>query len=119
MSREKTSVVSLRLQASEVEALRERAARVRGTHTALARELIRTGLTAGDGPAPAERLMRFERKLAAVDQNTQAILARSEAQAEALAHLAAMLDALIAALSGGDAATDQESAHEPDGAYSR
>ena len=119
MSREKTRVVSLRLPASEIEALRERAARVRGTHTALAREMIRAGLATGDGPAVAERLMRLDRKLAAVDQNTQAIFARIEAQAETLAHLAAMLDALIAALSGGDGSADQSSAHEPDGAYAR
>ena len=92
---------------------------MRGTHTALAREMIRAGLAAGDGPALGERLMRFERKLAAVDQNTQAILARSEAQAETLVHLAAILDALIAALSGGDGSADQESAHEPDGTYAR
>lgn len=116
MSGEKSRVVSLRLAASEVEALRERAARMRGTHTGIARELIRAGLAEDDGPATAERLMRIERRLAAVDQTAQAILTRCEAQTETLAHLAALLDALIAALSG-DVAADRDGAHEPQGAF--
>ncbi len=119
MSREKTRVVSLRLPASEVEALRKHAARLRGTHTALARELIRAGLAAGDGPVLSERLMRLERKLAAVDQNTLAILERMEAQEAAISHLAVMFDALIAALSDGDVEGGREIAPATDGAAAR
>lgn len=119
MSREKTRVVSLRLPVGEIEALRERAARVRGTHTALARELIRAGLAAGDGLALSERLMRLERKTAAVDQNTQAILERADAQGAAISRLAAMIDALIAALSGGENEDDQTSAPETNGIATR
>jgi hypothetical protein len=99
----KSRPVSLRLTEREIEALEARAVDVGGTPTGVARQLIRAGLAGGDAAAHGERLMQIERRLAAVDQQCQAILQLVEVEAQGLRRLSAMFDALIATLSGSDA----------------
>lgn len=97
---EKTKPISLRLKQAEIEQLQARAYALSASPTGIARDLIRTGLAGGDNKALAERLMRIERRLAALEQLTVDTLAKAEAAAGATQDLLVMFDALLKALSG-------------------
>jgi len=99
-----TRPLSIRLKASELGALKLRARDLAGAPSAVARDLIRAGLAGGDAQTQATRLLMIERRLAAIDQQTQAIRADAEYHATALDRLASMFEALLAALAG-DAST--------------
>lgn len=97
---EPTQPLSIRLATSDIDHLAERAKRISGTPTGVARELIRAGLTDGDPFTQAERLLKIERRLAAVAQDVQAVLNAATAQAEAATRVETMFDDLLRALSG-------------------
>jgi hypothetical protein len=88
-----TQPLSIRLATSDIDHLTERARRISGTPTGVARELIRSGLTDGDPFTQAERLLAIERKLAAVGQDVQATLLLA-------GRLEGLFDALLGALGG-------------------
>jgi hypothetical protein len=60
---EATQPISLRLARRDIEQLKARAHTVSGTLTGVARQLILTGLAAGDNRTLAERLLGIERRL--------------------------------------------------------
>jgi hypothetical protein len=96
--------VSLRLATREIEQLKARAHRVSGTLTAIARELIVTGLAGGDNKALAERLMIIERRLVVLEGLARDVNDRS-ARIEAMARdQRAKFDALLNALSSEEGA---------------
>lgn len=97
---EPTQPLSIRLATSDIDHLAERARRISGTPTGVARELIRAGLTDGDPFTQAERLLKIERRIAAVAQDVQAVLNVATAQAEAATRVETMFDDLLRALSG-------------------
>lgn len=96
--REKTRPLTIRLPERDVEQLRVRAERVSGAPTAIARELILTGLMDGNSQAIAERLMQIERRLAAIDQQMQAIEINTDTNKETLERLRAMFSRLLSEL---------------------
>lgn len=100
MTGDPTRPLSIRLKASELDALKLRARDFAGAPSAVARDLIRAGLAGGDAQTQAARLLMIERRLAAIDQQTQAIRADAERQAAALDRLSSMFEALLAALAG-------------------
>jgi hypothetical protein len=104
----KTRPVSLRLAEREIETLAARATEIGGTPTGIARQLIRAGLAGGDMTNQGERLMLIERRLVVIEQQNQSIVQAAVTQAETLQRLLKMFDALIAALSCGDAAQEAE-----------
>ena len=59
-----TRPLSIRLLETDIEDLCERARRISGTPTGVARELIRSGLSDGDPFQQANRLLKIERNLA-------------------------------------------------------
>jgi hypothetical protein len=63
-------------------------------------DLIRTGLAGGDNRAMADRLMRIERRLVALEQQGEETNARVESIDKAARDLLAMFEALLKALSG-------------------
>ena len=97
---EPTQPLSIRLATSDIDHLAERARRISGTPTGVARELIRAGLTDGDPFTQAERLLKIERRLAAIAQDVQAVLTITRAQTEAATRVEAMFEDLLRALSG-------------------
>ena len=97
---EPTQPLSIRLATTDIDHLAERARRISGTPTGVARELIRAGLTDGDPFTQAERLLKIERRLAAVGQDVQAVLNAATAQAEAATRVETMFEDLLRALSG-------------------
>ena len=97
---EPTQPLSIRLATSDIDHLAERARRISGTPTGVARELIRAGLTDGDPFTQAERLLKIERRIAAVAQDVQAVLNAATAQAEAATRVETMFEDLLRALSG-------------------
>ena len=97
---EPTQPLSIRLATSDIDHLAERARRISGTPTGVARELIRAGLTDGDPFTQAERLLKIERRIAAVAQDVQAVLNVATAQAEAATRVETKFDDLLRALSG-------------------
>ncbi len=97
---EPTQPLSIRLATSDIDHLAERARRISGTPTGVARELIRSGLTDGDPFTQAERLLKIERRLAAISQDLQSVAKTSNTDSASLARLESMFDALLAALSG-------------------
>ena len=97
---EPTQPLSIRLATTDIDHLAERARRISGTPTGVARELIRAGLTDGDPFTQAERLLKIERRIAAVAQDVQAVLNAATAQAEAATRVETMFDDLLRALSG-------------------
>lgn len=97
---EPTQPLSIRLATSDIDHLAERARRISGTPTGVARELIRSGLTDGDPFTQAERLLKIERKLAAIAQDVQAVLKAGVAQTDATTRLESMFEDLLRALSG-------------------
>lgn len=108
MTRE-TRPLSIRLTVTDIERLGERARRISGTPTGVARELILSGLTDGDPFAQAERLLKIERRLAAIGQDVQALGQSADRQSATLADVEAMFDQLLRALSGRP--TGLEAAH--------
>ena len=97
---EPTQPLSIRLATTDIDHLAERARRISGTPTGVARELIRAGLTDGDPFTQAERLLKIERRLAAIAQDVQAVLAITTAQSEAATRVETMFEDLLRALSG-------------------
>jgi DNA-binding ferritin-like protein len=97
---EPTQPLSIRLATSDIDHLAERARRISGTPTGVARELIRAGLTDGDPFTQAERLLKIERRLAAIAQDVQAVLTTTTAQSEAVTRVETMFEDLLRALSG-------------------
>lgn len=97
---EPTQPLSIRLATSDIDHLAERARRISGTPTGVARELIRAGLTDGDPFTQAERLLKIERRLAAIAQDVQAVLTTTTVQTEAATRVETMFEDLLRALSG-------------------
>jgi hypothetical protein len=96
----KTKPVSLRLTLAEFEQLQARAYPLSASPTGIARDLIRTGLAGGDNKALADRMMMIERRLAAIEQQSRDINARTLSTDQAAQSLLAMFDALLKALTG-------------------
>ncbi|NPV24507.1 hypothetical protein [Bradyrhizobium aeschynomenes] len=96
----KTKPVSIRLAASDIEQIRARAHRLSANITGVARDLIRTGLAGGDNKALADRLMRIERRIAGLEQQSQETYARVDSTDKATRNLLAMFEALLKALTG-------------------
>lgn len=95
-----TRPLSIRLLESDIEELCERARRISGTPTGVARELIRSGLSDGDPFEQANRLLNIERKLAIVTQDIQSSnSSHSELQATVM-RIEKMFEQLLLALSG-------------------
>lgn len=97
---EPTQPLSIRLATSDIDHLAERARRISGTPTGVARELIRSGLSDGDPFTQAERLLKIERKLASLTQDVQVISKACDQTTDSLARLETMFDALLRALGG-------------------
>jgi hypothetical protein len=100
MPSRKSRPVSIRIGAGEIEQLRARAHGLSATISGVARDLIRTGLAGGDNKALADRLMRIERRLAAMEQQGNETHANAAAIDRSARELLAMFDALLKALSG-------------------
>jgi hypothetical protein len=97
-----TRPVSLRLAPRDIEQLKARAFTVSGTLTAVARDLILSGLAGGDSKALAERLLHIERRLAALESLAHEVSEKA-CHIEAIAReLRAKFDALLQALSSAD-----------------
>lgn len=97
---EPTRPLSIRLATKDIEHLAERAKRISGTPTGVARELIRSGLSDGDPFEQASRLLKIERKLAALVQDLQLVAQSSTENSGALTRVESMFDQLLLALSG-------------------
>jgi len=97
---EPTRPLSIRLAASDIDQLAARARRISGTPTGVARELIRSGLTDGDPFTQADRLLKIERRLAALSQDLQAVASSTHQNGGSLGRLESMFDELLHALSG-------------------
>lgn len=95
-----TRPLSIRLSVRDIEHLTERARRISGTPTGVARELILSGLTDGDPFTQAERLLKIERRLAALAQDLQVVAGSSTRNAGTLTRIETMFDELLRALSG-------------------
>ncbi|WP_316202891.1 MULTISPECIES: hypothetical protein [unclassified Bradyrhizobium] len=96
----KTRPISIRLAASEIEQIHARAQRLSANITGIVRDLIRTGLAGGDNKALADRLMRIERRIVALEQQGREIHTRLESIDKAAVNLLAMFEALLKALTG-------------------
>ena len=97
---EQTQPLSIRLARSDIDHLAERARRISGTPTGVARELIRSGLSDGDPFTQAERLLKIERRLASLAHDVQVVAKACDQTTECLGRLEAMFDALLRALGG-------------------
>jgi len=97
---EPTQPLSIRLATSDIDHLAERARRISGTPTGVARELIRSGLSDGDPFTQAERLLKIERRLSSIAQDVQVVTKACDRTTECLGRLEAMFDALLRALGG-------------------
>ncbi len=95
---EKTKPLSIRLSERDIEQLHERAKRVCGTPTGVARDFIRTGLVEGDSRGQAEQLLKIERKAVAIDQQLQRLMQSNEQEIASLENLLTMFEALLSAL---------------------
>lgn len=102
---EPTRPVSVRLATREVERLQARAHIVSGSLAGVARELILSGLTGGDGKALADRMMQIERRFAALEGVARDIAAQSEHIAVTTNDLRTKFDALLSALSSTEGST--------------
>ncbi|WP_316184635.1 hypothetical protein [Bradyrhizobium sp. SZCCHNRI1003] len=96
----KTRPISIRLAANEIEQIRARAHRLSANITGVARDLIRTGLAGGDNKALADRLMQIERRIAALEQQSQQTYVQTQSTDKAARDLLAMFEALLKALTG-------------------
>jgi hypothetical protein len=97
---DKTKPVSIRLARSEINQLQARAYTLSASVTGVARELIRTGLAGGDNKALADRLMLIERRIVALEQQSQETHARVQSIDRAARDLLAVFEALLKALTG-------------------
>jgi hypothetical protein len=97
---ERTKPVSIRLTGAEIEQLQARAYAVSATTTGIARDLIRGGLAGGDNKSLGDRLMRIERRMAALEQQGHDTNERVQAIDLAARELLAMFEALLKALTG-------------------
>ena len=95
-----TRPLSVRLSVDDIERLGERAKRISGTPTGVARELILSGLSDGDPFTQAERLLKIERRLAALCQDLQAVALTADRQSNAISAVESMFDQLLHALAG-------------------
>jgi hypothetical protein len=98
---ERNRPVSLRLTQAEFEQLQARAYSLAARPTGIARDLIRIGLAGGDNKALAERLMMIERRLAALERQSQDTHTQTHATGQAARDLLAMFDALLKTLTTG------------------
>jgi phosphate uptake regulator len=96
----RTRPLSIRLAASEIEQLHARAHRLSANISGVARDLICTGLAGGDNKAIADRLMRIERRLVALEQQGQETHTRVQSIDKTARDLLAMFEALLKALTG-------------------
>ncbi len=96
----RTKPISIRLTKSEIDELQARAYALSATITGVARDLIRVGLAGGDNKALADRLMRIERRIVALEQQGQETHARVQSIERAARDLLAMFEALLKALTG-------------------
>ena len=92
--------VSIRLATEDIDRLSERAKRISGTKTGVARELIRSGLSDGDPFEQANRLLKIERKLAIVTQDIQLSKTSQSELRATVARIEKMFEQLLLALSG-------------------
>lgn len=97
---DRTKPVSIRLTHAEIEQLQARAHTLSASVTGIARDLVRTGIAGGDNKALAERLMRIERQMAVLEQQSRDTQAAAQATDQAARDLLAMFDALLKALTG-------------------
>jgi hypothetical protein len=97
---DKTKPVSIRLRKNEIDQLQARAYTLSASITGVAREIIRVGLAGGDNKALADRLMRIERRIAAVEQQGQETQTQIQSIDQATRDLLAMFEALLKALTG-------------------
>src|SRR5215208_2530538 len=96
----KTRPISIRLATSEIEQIHSRAHELSANISGVARDLIRTGLAGGDNKALADRLMRIERRIVALEQQGQVTHTRVQSIDKAARDLLAMFEALLKALTG-------------------
>jgi alpha-D-ribose 1-methylphosphonate 5-triphosphate synthase subunit PhnG len=96
----KTRPISIRLARSEIEQIHARAHKLSANISGIARDLILTGLAGGDNKALADRLMRIERRIVALEQQGQETHARVQSVDKAAGNLLAMFEALLKALTG-------------------
>ena len=96
----KTRPISIRLATSEIEQIHSRAHELSANISAVARDLIRTGLAGGDNKALADRLMRIERRIVALEQQVQETHTRVQSTDRTARDLLAMFEALLNALTG-------------------
>ena len=95
-----TRPFSIRLAVRDIDHLAERAKRISGTPTGVARELILSGLTDGDPFTQAARLLTIERKLASISQDVIAATQSSSRNTERLVRIETMFEELLRALAG-------------------
>lgn len=95
-----TRPISIRLPEADHARLADLATRLSGTQSALAREMIRSGLAGNDPSAQAERLLKIERRLAAITQDVGKVIQSAEQQGRSLDHIDGMFRQLLHALAG-------------------
>jgi hypothetical protein len=96
----KTKPISIRLAAGEIEQIYARAHRLSANISGVARDLICTGLAGGDNKALADRLMRIERRIVALEQQGHETHMRVQSIDKTACDLLAMFEALLKALTG-------------------
>jgi hypothetical protein len=106
---DKTRPVSIRLTKGEIDQLQARAYAMSASVTGVARDLIRSGLAGGDNKGLADRLMLIERRIVALEQQSQETHARIQSIDRGTRDLLAMFDALLNALSGESTALTAKS----------
>jgi hypothetical protein len=97
---DKTKPISIRLAKSEIDHLQARAYALSASVTGVARDLIRTGIAGGDNKALADRLMLIERRIVALEQQSQETHTQIQSIDQAARDLLAMFEALLKALTG-------------------
>jgi cob(I)alamin adenosyltransferase len=97
---DKTKPVSIRLRKNEIDQLQARAYTLSASISGVARDMIRVGLAGGDNKALADRLMRIERRIVAVEQQGQETQTQIQSVNQAASDLLAMFEALLKALTG-------------------
>lgn len=105
-----TRPLSIRLGIDDIALLNERAKRMSGTPTGVARELILSGLSDGDPYTQAERLLKIERRLACLSQDLMATSQTVLAHQNTSDRIETMFEELLRALSG---ATKEDRRHGP------
>ena len=100
-----TRPFSLRLTPRDIAQLQARAFAVSGTATGIARNLIVTGLSGGDGAAVADRLMQIERRQVALEGNARDIATTADRIEAVVAELRTKFEALLNALSSSEGAS--------------